>query len=58
MDLLQIRASLLPQDKALYEAYDPYLFLRDAWLQNRAYEIHDGEPPSPDYEDYLDDIEE
>jgi len=58
LDLLQIRASLLPQDKALYEAYDPYLFLRDAWLQNRAYLIHDGEPPSPDYEDYLDEVED
>ena len=58
LDLLQIRASLLPQDKALYESYDPYLFLRDAWLQNRAYLIHDGDPPSPDYEDYLDEVED
>jgi len=57
-DLLQRRAALLPQDYQVTEAYDPYVFVRDAWLQNRAYLIHDGEPPEPDYDAYLDELEE
>lgn len=57
-DLLQRRAALLPQDYQITEAYDPYTFVRDAWLQNRTYLIHDGEPPEPDYEAYLDELEE
>jgi phospholipid-binding lipoprotein MlaA len=54
-DLIQLRASLLPQDDAFYNAYDPYVFLRDAWLQRREYLIYDGNPPEPDYEAYLED---
>ena len=54
-DLLQLRATLLPQDDAFYSAYDPYVFLRDAWFQRREYLIYDGNPPEPDYEAYLED---
>jgi phospholipid-binding lipoprotein MlaA len=56
-DLIQRRAALLPRDKAYREAYDPYVFLRDAWLQNREFLIYDGNPPEPDYESYFDDLE-
>jgi phospholipid-binding lipoprotein MlaA len=58
LDLLQTRANLLEQDQAVFDAYDPYVFVRDAWLQNREYLIFDGEPPTPDYDTYLDDIED
>lgn len=58
VDLLQRRAALLPQDYQVTEAYDPYVFVRDAWLQNRAYLIYDGNPPEPDYDAYLDELEE
>ena len=34
-------------------AMDPYVFLRDAWLQHRTYLIYDGNPP--DSEDEFDD---
>lgn len=57
-DLIQRRAALLPRDAQMFEAYDPYVFVRDAWLQNREFLIYDGDPPEPDYEAYLDDIEE
>lgn len=57
IDLVQRRAALLPRDADIYEAYDSYTFLRDAWLQNREYLIHDGNPPEPDYESYLDELE-
>lgn len=59
LDLVQTRASFLNQDDTLEEAYDPYTLVRDAWLQNRAFKIHDGNPPMPDYESLLngDDLE-
>jgi len=58
LDLLQTRANLLPQDQAIFDSYDPYVFIRDAYLQNRAYLISDGESEIPDYDTYLDDLEE
>ncbi len=58
VDIIQIRAALLPQDQAYREAYDPYVFLRDAWLQRREYLIYDGNPPVPDYDAYLEELEE
>ena len=39
LQLTQMRASLLPSDKLLYEAFDPYVFLRNAYLQHRDNEI-------------------
>ena len=33
------RASLLPLDETLQKVYDPYAFMRDAYLANRAYRI-------------------
>ncbi len=53
-DVVHTRAGLLSQEQALEEAFDPYIFLRDAWLQSREYDIYDGDPPLPDYEDFLD----
>lgn len=37
------RAQLLDEDKILERTYDPYAFLRSAYLQRRAYLIHNGE---------------
>lgn len=36
------RASLLSLDNTLKNVYDPYAFIRDAYLQRRAYMISDG----------------
>lgn len=58
LDLLQTRAAFLNQDESLETAYDPYVLVRDAWLQNRDYKIYDGEPPLIDYDAYLDDGED
>lgn len=44
--LVDMRASLLPLDRTLAEAYDPYAFVRDAYLQHRAYAVYDGNPPA------------
>jgi ABC-type transporter lipoprotein component MlaA len=34
---------LLPLDETLKSTYDPYAFVRDAYLQRRAYLVSDGE---------------
>ena len=54
LDAIDSRARLLPQDKTFMEAPDPYALIRDAFLQQREYVIYDGDPPLPDYDDYLD----
>ena len=40
--LIEKRASLLPLDETLQNVYDPYAFIRDAYLQRRAYLVSDG----------------
>jgi phospholipid-binding lipoprotein MlaA len=43
------RAGLLDTDELIDNAYDPYAFLRNAWLQRREYQVRDGKVP-PDEE--------
>lgn len=52
------RARFLEQDAELEQAYDPYVLMRDVWLQNRQYQIYDGDPPMTDYDLYLEDYPE
>ena len=40
---LELRASLLDLDPTLDNAYDPYAFVRSAWVQRREYKVRDGE---------------
>lgn len=53
IDLVSLRAELLPFDKDLEESKDPYALIRDAYLQNREFRIYDGDPPAPDYDAML-----
>lgn len=53
IDLISLRAELLPFQGDIDSASDPYLFVRDVYLQNREFKIYDGEPPEPDYEALL-----
>lgn len=43
IDKLETRASLLDLDSALKRTFDPYAFVRNAWIQRRQYLVHDGE---------------
>lgn len=44
--LIDVRASFLPADKVVEEAaFDKYIYIRDAYLQNRRSEIRDGQVP-------------
>jgi phospholipid-binding lipoprotein MlaA len=55
VDLVTLRAELLPYQEQLDAAPDPYIMVRDVWLQNREFRIYDGEPPAPDYDALLED---
>jgi phospholipid-binding lipoprotein MlaA len=41
-DKLEWRAGLLDADAVLDNTYDPYAFVRNAWLQRREYKVRDG----------------
>jgi len=53
---LESRAALIGPDEVVQDAYDPYLFLRDAYLQNRAYLRGEGKVDDEffeaDFEDF------
>lgn len=56
IDLITLRAELLPFDQEIEQAADPYILIRDVYLQNRMYRIYDGNPPAPDYDALLEDF--
>ena len=53
VDLITLRAELLPFQAELDAASDPYVLVRDVWLQNREFKIYDGAPPQVDYDALL-----
>jgi phospholipid-binding lipoprotein MlaA len=53
VDLITLRAELLPFQVELDAANDPYALIRDVWLQNREFKIYDGDPPEVDYDALL-----
>jgi phospholipid-binding lipoprotein MlaA len=60
-DKINGRANLLPFDRTIDTAFDPYAFVRNAWFQRREYKVHgdavsddktpDGEPKAADPDD-------
>ncbi|MCB1915574.1 MAG: VacJ family lipoprotein [Rhodocyclaceae bacterium] len=53
LKLVNTRANLLAADKVLDEgALDRYVYVREAYLQRRRYEVHDGRPPRDPEDDY------
>lgn len=50
-DLIDTRANLLGSEGVLRQQFDPYIFLRSAYLQRRLNLVHDGMPPREDFDD-------
>jgi len=51
-NVVDTRAGLLSASKILKEAaLDPYLFVRDAYLQRRQNLVYDGNPPKPKFDE-------
>jgi phospholipid-binding lipoprotein MlaA len=58
LDLVHSRAELLSLDPTLQSTFDPYAFIRDAFVQQREYTIFDGNPPPEQLEDFEEDAAE
>ena len=52
--LIDLRYRLLAADKFLEDSRDQYVTTRESYLQNREYEIYDGDPPEDD--DFFDEF--
>jgi phospholipid-binding lipoprotein MlaA len=50
---IDTRAGLLDLDSTIDSAFDPYSFVRDAWIQHRRFELYNGNPP-PQFPNYPD----
>jgi phospholipid-binding lipoprotein MlaA len=45
VDVVHRRSELLPLQNTIDKAFDPYAFIRNAYLQRREYQIKDGNVP-------------
>jgi phospholipid-binding lipoprotein MlaA len=56
---IDLREKLFSAESLLAGSQDRYLSIREAYLQNRLFLIHDGDPPTDDsfYEDFMEDEE-
>jgi phospholipid-binding lipoprotein MlaA len=52
--IIDLRAQILPLEDLLKDSPDPYVTLRESYLQNREFEIYDGNPPMED--EYFDEF--
>lgn len=53
---IDLRHRVLSLEELLEESQDPYVTLRESYLQNREFQIHDGNPPVGDddlYDEFL-----
>ena len=58
---IELRERLLSAEKFLEDSKDPYITLRESFLQNREFAIYDGNPPEDDdefFEEFFEDDED
>lgn len=53
---VDLRARLLPLEGMLQDSPDPYVTVRESFLQNREFEIFDGNPPVEDDDEFFDEF--
>jgi phospholipid-binding lipoprotein MlaA len=55
--LIDLRYRVLAADSFLEDSKDPYVTMRESYLQNREYEVYDGDPPLDDdfFDEFLED---
>jgi len=51
--VIDLRMRLLTAEALLEDSKDPYLTVRESYLQNRRFQVYDGNPPSTDEEEDL-----
>lgn len=68
VEVIEARAALIDQEQLLENSVDPYVFVKDAYFQNKAFQVLDGEIPEEElneedledfeaFEDMLEDID-
>lgn len=55
LNIVHMRAGLLPLDAELAAAYDEYIMMRDGWMQRRKHLIFGEDADLPDYDAWLED---
>lgn len=50
LNIVDTRAALLNADSILDQQFDPYIFVRSAYLQHRQNLVYDGNPPKESYD--------
>ena len=55
MNLIDARARRLPLEDTLNQTYDKYGFIRNAFLQQREFQVTDGNAPNPTFDEPLED---
>lgn len=58
LDAIRLRSGLLPAESIVEDSSDPYLTIRESYLQNRKYLIFDGDPPEDDAEYFEESFDE
>jgi phospholipid-binding lipoprotein MlaA len=53
---IDLRHRVLPLEELMQDSKDPYVTLRESYLQNQAFEIHDGDPPIEDDDEFYDEF--
>jgi len=54
--LINLRSRLLSLEELLKDSQDPYVTVRESFLQNRNFEIYDGDPPLEDDDEFYDEF--
>lgn len=57
---IDIRQRLFAAEALIADSYDPYLTIRESYLQNRRFRVFDGNPPEDEdfYDDFLEEDQE
>jgi phospholipid-binding lipoprotein MlaA len=57
---VNVREQLFVAEALIADSFDRYLSIRESYLQNRQFQIYDGDPPEDEdfYDDFEDDFEE
>lgn len=54
--LVDVRSRLLPLEELMKDSSDPYVTMRESYLQNRDFQIYDGDPPTADDDEFYDEF--
>jgi phospholipid-binding lipoprotein MlaA len=58
--IVDVRAQLFTAESLIEDSFDRYLSIRESYLQNRQFQVYDGDPPEDEdfYDDFEDDFDE